>query len=312
MSISTLISDAEYQSDLLRQLGKVEEEIDQVKVALRCATNVMMLTTNESLLVEMYRSKQLDTGRLAAFEAEKRIIEAKLTVSISIRCNFVVLVLKFCLHILLQEAKWGNSLGIVQNTPSKSSTVSTSDVLPKSNLAVALRKANSASIEKKKALDTFVGETNEKKKKKITKPSSSSSYSSSTTSAIVNANDTSVLVQDIDDASVVNVDEKLDFLLDFIVVLDTLPYFDSQQKVKYVDITRPIRMPNREKKENQSTGVYYALEQSGNLKSNVIVSNIATSSDINDAIKAANGGSKYFYLHFTSFIVNSSLYCKLL
>ena len=50
MSISTLISDAEYQSDLLRQLGKVEEEIDQVKVALRSATNAIMLTSNGLLI----------------------------------------------------------------------------------------------------------------------------------------------------------------------------------------------------------------------------------------------------------------------
>jgi hypothetical protein len=164
-------------------------------------------------------------------------------------------------------------------TPSKSSTVSTSEIggsiATKSNLAIALRKANSAKI------DTFKP-TAKANKRTLQIPVTQETPVVNHVAADDNAEDTA--------ESAVVVDSTNYYYIDFLVLMEPIVYQDSSGKQKIVDITKPIRSPNRS--NSQLTGVYHALQEKGNLKTNLALRKNSDSSDINASIEDAIGDSK--------------------
>ena len=92
----------------------------------------------------------------------------------------------------------------------------------------------------------------------------------------------------------VTVADSTNLSLDFIVLMEPIPYKDSTGKQKYADITKPIRSPNRTGSfVNQFSGVYFALQEKGNLKSSLKISRKAEAADINAIINDSIGPSKF-------------------
>ena len=81
--------------------------------------------------------------------------------------------------------------------------------------------------------------------------------------------------------------------LDFIVLMEPLPYYDANGRQKYIDITKPIRSPNRGNQKSQFTGIYCALQEKGNLKARIQLPKKSQPAEINAAIEEAIGDSKY-------------------
>ena len=104
-----------------------------------------------------------------------------------------------------------------------------------------------------------------------------------------------IVDHDDDDAgSVVAVDSN-NLCLDFIVLMEPLPYYDANGRQKYIDITKSIRSPNRnnQKIQIQTSGTYCALLERGNLKARIQIPKISQGADINAAIEESIGDSKY-------------------
>lgn len=175
----------------------------------------------------------------------------------------------------------------VSTTPSKSSTVSTSDIEPsKSNLAAALRKAGERSAAQK-SISTFEAEPNSKK----------TLMKSPQAKVAPKSNDASEKASE-DDDSVVVVDDTIDSTmtsLDFICLMEPISYLDANGRTHRVDILKPVRSPNNSSMKSRSisnSGVYTALQEKGNLRNGIVIKKKANGEDVNNAIDAAIGPSK--------------------
>ena len=174
----------------------------------------------------------------------------------------------------------------ISTTPSKSSTVSTSDIEPpKSNLAAALRKAGERSAAQK-IVSTFEAEPNSKKTMMKSPQAKIAPKSNDGSEKASEDNDSVVLVDDTIDSTMTS--------LDFICLMEPISYLDANGRTHRVDILKPVRSPNNSSiRSTSNSGVYTALQEKGNLKHGIVIKKKANGEDINNAIDAAIGPSKY-------------------
>ena len=69
-----------YEGALADSIHKLDSEIELLKSSIATCTNQIFVTTNESLVLEMLKVKQLDQQRLLNFETQKREMESQLMV----------------------------------------------------------------------------------------------------------------------------------------------------------------------------------------------------------------------------------------
>ena len=180
----------------------------------------------------------------------------------------------------------------VTTTPSKSSTVSTSDIdPPKSNLAAALRKAGERKTAQK-IVSTFEAEGTNKKTMMKSPQSKIPPKSDDASDKATDDNDSVVVVNE-------TTDPTMD-CLDFICLMDSISYLDGNGRTRRVDILKPVRSPINSSGSTSSTstsGVYTALQEKGNLANAIMIKKKADSKELNEVIDAAIGRSKYLYYY---------------
>ena len=84
-SSETLVEDNTPANSMLRlqisdQLQQVKQEIIQIQASISSLTTQIALSSNEGLLIEMIKEKQLYLQRILNFESEKRDLETQLRV----------------------------------------------------------------------------------------------------------------------------------------------------------------------------------------------------------------------------------------
>jgi hypothetical protein len=83
-------NEAAHEAALTESINKLDDEITQLKFSIQTCTSQIFTITNESVLVEMIRFKQLETQRLMNFEAEKRDLQSQLRVSNHIQVRIIL------------------------------------------------------------------------------------------------------------------------------------------------------------------------------------------------------------------------------